>query len=210
MSECCDTLHRLFNAAKRLSYPFNGDELRRNGTYIQNGIYILFEKGERAHFGDRIVRVGTHREPNRLFSRLQQHFMRENKESSIFRKNIGRAILSKTGDRFLTEWEKKKTNNQAKLLKVEQEVSAYIRDNISFVVIPEDDKAARRRMESGLISTISLCDEHQPSSAWLGIFSSKERIRKSGLWLEQHLREDPLSPEDLALIRNKLELLENS
>lgn len=79
----------------------------------KNGIYILFEKGELAHSTDRIVRIGTHTGNNKLWSRLKEH-LNENKDRSIFRKNIGRALLNKDNDPFIEQWNKK---NLAKKIK---------------------------------------------------------------------------------------------
>ena len=73
-------------------------------TIPKNGVYVLFEKNEKAHETDRIVRIGTHTRDNRLFKRLREHFIKENKDRSIFRKNIGRAILNKKNDDFLEQW----------------------------------------------------------------------------------------------------------
>ena len=84
----CEEIHNLFNNTKRLKFPFNEEEIPLNG------IYILFEKNEFAHNLDRIVRVGTHTGDNQLRARLNQHFVKENKDRSIFRKNIGRALLN--------------------------------------------------------------------------------------------------------------------
>ena len=47
----CDALHRLFTGLYRHRFPFEEENIPRNG------IYILYEKGERAHGTDRIVRV---------------------------------------------------------------------------------------------------------------------------------------------------------
>ena len=85
MSKKCNKLHKLFNNMKIYSFPFNEELIPKNG------IYILFEKGEKGHNTNRIVRVGTHTGINQLRSRLKQHFLNENKDRSIFRKNIGRA-----------------------------------------------------------------------------------------------------------------------
>jgi len=98
MSEICQQLHELFNDLPRYWFPFNELAIPRNG------IYILFEKHEHAHGVDRIVRVGTHTGENQLRSRLKQHFLNETKDRSIFRKNIGRAMLQKAEDPFLEQW----------------------------------------------------------------------------------------------------------
>ena len=78
----CEEIHRLFNSLKRYRFPCVPEEIPLNG------IYILFQKGEKAHGVDRIVRIGTHTGLNQLRSRLWQHFINENKDRSIFRKNI--------------------------------------------------------------------------------------------------------------------------
>ena len=71
---------------------------------------IQFERGEECHAGNRIVRVGTHTGDGQLRSRMLQHFVNENKDRSIFRKNIGRALLNRDGDPYLSEWEHDRTS----------------------------------------------------------------------------------------------------
>ena len=97
MSDACRLLHQAFSRLNWFRFPFDPMVLPRNG------IYILFEDGEVAHETKRIVRVGTHIGINQLPSRLRQHFMLENKDRSIFRKNIGRALLHRDQDPFLTQ-----------------------------------------------------------------------------------------------------------
>ena len=182
----CEELHKIFNNMKKYKFPFNEQEIPKNG------IYILFEKNEFAHGTNRIVRVGTHTGENQLPSRLQQHFLNENKDRSIFRKNIGRALLNKNKDPFLKEWEIDLTTKEAKdkflssidlekQKRIEQEVSKHIQDNFSFVVFPVDSEEKRLEIESKIISTISLCEKCKPSENWLGFFSPKEKIKESGL-----------------------------
>ena len=181
MSEKCKKLHQLLNGLKRREFPFNEEEIPLNG------IYLLFEKGEAGHGADRIVRIGTHTGKDQLRSRLRQHFINENKDRSIFRKNIGRAILNKNKDPFLKYWEIDLTPRAAKEKyskiidfskqeEVEREVSKYIQKNLSFVTLRIDDKEKRLYLESRIISTISLCDECKPSKSWLGLFSADTLI----------------------------------
>ena len=202
MSKNCSIIHQWFNRMEKYSFPFNKQEIPHNG------IYILFEKGEFAHSTNRIVRIGTHTGDKQLCSRLDQHFVNENKDRSIFRKNIGRALLSKNEDPFLKQWEINSTTKNAKKYyshsidfikqkKVEEMVTKYIQNNFSFVVFQVDDKEKRLKLESNLISTISLCDECEPSQNWLGLYSPKEKIRKSGLWLVNELWKTPLSDNDM-------------
>lgn len=207
MSEKCKQLHQWFNNLERINFPFDERKIPCNG------IYILFEKGETAHGMDRIVRIGTHTGKNQLRSRLKQHFIKENKDRSVFRKNIGRALLNRDKDPFLEQWEIDLTSRKAKekysalidlekQKEVEKRVSQYIQANFSFVVIEVEEKEKRLELESKIISTISRCDECIPSSDWLGLFSPKEKISESGLWLVNELYKEPLSDEDMQLIKN--------
>ena len=94
-------LHKLFNAQQRYSFPVAHSII----DIPENGIYIIFEQGERLESFDGIVRVGTHTGKNKLRSRLNQHFVKENKNRSIFRKNIGRCILNQSNSPYLALWE---------------------------------------------------------------------------------------------------------
>lgn len=201
MQNDCNKIHKWANTLRAFKFPFDEKDIPFNG------LYILFEKGERAHDVNRIVRVGTHTGNNRLGSRLKQHFLNENKDRSIFRKNIGRCILNKNRDPFLKKWEWDLTSklskdkysslvNFKKQKTVEQEISRCIQNNFSFVVLRIDDKKKRLKMESKIISSVSLCDECKPSKNWLGLHSSKDKIRESGLWLVNELYKQPLSKTD--------------
>jgi hypothetical protein len=202
MSENCAKLHLWASKLPRLRFPFNKKDIPLNG------IYILFEKGESAHNAGRIVRVGTHTGKDQLYSRLIQHFINESKDRSIFRKNIGRALLNRDKDSFLKDWEIDLTTKKAKdefsgkinlekQKETEKRVSKYIQDNFSFVVFQIDGKDKRLEIESRIISTISGCKECKPSVRWFGKFSPKEKIRKSGLWLVNELYKTPLSEKDM-------------
>jgi len=211
MSKNCHTIHQWFNGMKKHSFPFNEQEIP------PNGIYILFEKGEFAHSTNRIVRIGTHTGNNQLRSRLFQHFLNENKDRSIFRKNIGRALLNKDKDTFLEQWEIDLTTKNAKNLhsnsvdfikqkETEKRVTKYIQDNFSFVVFQIDSKDKRLEIESKIISTVSLCEECKSSENWLGNSSPKEKIGKSGLWLVNELWKTPLTDTDMIELKQMLKI----
>jgi hypothetical protein len=203
MSEVCAELHRLARRGTQYTFPFDV------GTLPHNGIYVLFERGEDCHGGPRIVRVGTHTGDRQLRSRVLQHFVKENKDRSIFRKNIGRALLNRAGDSYLAEWNHDRTSRAGRALygeepdppkrrAVETDVTAYMRGRFSFIVFKVDDKSDRLSLESRLISTVSLCAECGPSTDWLGRFSPKDKIRVGGLWLVNELGKVPLSADDLS------------
>ena len=202
MSEICNRVHGLFNEMRRFSFPFDENKIPKNG------IYVLFERGEKSHNADRIVRIGTHTGSNQLKSRLFQHFVNENKDRSIFRKNIGRALLNKRKDPYLDKWELDLTTKKAKdelggliddkkQMQIEKAVTEYLQDNFSFVVFKVDDKNQRLQLESKIISTVSSCNDCKPSKSWLGLSSPKEKIKESGLWLVNELYKNQLNDADL-------------
>jgi len=159
MSKECEKLHQIFNSMKKYSFPFDKNKIPKNG------IYILFEKGEKAHSGNRVVRIGTHTGKNQLCSRLFQHFVNENKDRSIFRKNIGRALLNKNKDLFLEKWNLDLTTRKAKekysklvdlkkQKQVEKRVTRYIQDNFSFIVFEVKSPFKKLNTSFGIFSNI--------------------------------------------------------
>ena len=200
MGDICEQLHREIWKSPRHTFPFSNEDIPKNG------IYFLFEKGELSHGGERIVRVGTHTGEAQLCSRLHQHFLVPNKDRSIFRKNIGRALLNKVGSPFLKEWEIDRTSSEARQKhgiapeeqkRIEEEVTQYMQDAFSFVVVPVADKKTRLELEAKCISTLSWCEDCRPSNNWLGNYSPKEKIRQSGLWLVNELYKDGATMNDL-------------
>ena len=201
----CSVIHSLTWALVRHRFPFNQDSIP------ENGIYCLFQKGEYAHGGERIVRVGTHNGEGQLRPRLQQHFMAENKDRSIFRKNIGRAILARNHDPFLKYWDVDLTTRAARSkysvsidfvhqARTERSVSQFMRGNLSFVAFRVDARRTRLEMETKLISTIAACEECRPSSDWLGHHSPKQKIRESGLWLVNKLGGKSYTKDELKIL----------
>ena len=202
MSEHCAELHKMFDGMKRYNFPFDVNGIPANG------IYVLFEKGERAHGGDRIVRIGTHTGENQLRSRLNQHFLNENKDRSIFRKNIGRCVLNKRQDDYLELWEKDLTSRKNKekygalidrrfQAMMEKEISEIIKSNFSFAVFEVKEKEDRIYCESRLVSEVSNCSICKPSDTWLGMHSPKNKIRESGLWQVQQLYKTGFTEDEL-------------
>jgi len=167
------------------------------------------------HGGDkpRIVRIGTHRNGN-FKNRIAEHYLLDetkmnfNKnrpkpsDRSIFRKNIGRALLNKYGDSYLKIWEKDfivKENRQKyghlrdieKEKEIESQITRIIREKFSFRFIElrgQTQRIGRRGIESSLIGTVARCKLCRPSRRWLGNYSPRKQIRESGLWLVQYLK----------------------
>ena len=152
----CDQLHRLFCAMPRYTW----DQISQ--IPFANGIYIIFEKGERYHGMERIVRVGTHTSADRLKVRLLDHFVHENHDGSIFRKNVGKAILNAYRDPYLAIWtmdtskpENRRFLDEEKNTATERRVSKYLRENFTFTVFQVMDKDERLRMEEAIIATLN-------------------------------------------------------
>lgn len=206
MSDICAALHHIFHDLPHHHFPFSSDRLPLNG------IYILFEEGETAHGVERIVRIGTHTGDGKLPGRLKEHFIKENKDRSIFRKNIGRAILNRTNDPFLELWEYDLMSRDArgrsgalvdmdKQQQIEQQVTEMLQSRFRFVVFPVAGRENRTLLESRLIATVAQCPDCAPSPTWFGRFSPKGKIRESGLWQEQHLTGQPFSLAEFEIFR---------
>jgi hypothetical protein len=208
MTSFTSQLHELFNQIRRFTFPYDDREMEMP----KNGICIFFEKGEKFGQIDRIVFVGTHTSNNKLQSRLKEHFITHNKDRSIFRKNIGRCILAKEKHPYLSVWNRDFTAKATKELygkeinfklqqQIEETVSQYIQNNISFCVIQIEDPKDRLFWKSKIISTLAQSGESHPSNSWLGNHSPKEKIRKFGLWQEKQLTEPILSLEEFENLR---------
>jgi len=186
----CSRLHTMFNQLER--HQFQSDEI---ASLNSTGVYVVFEKGELAHGGNRIARVGTTTGDDTVLSdRLFEHY--DNKERSIFRNHVALCLLNKYGDNhnlsklFLKDMKErkkwKKTANEEELTAyncINEQISKHIRENCSFVVFPVSRDSCSQ-WEKKLISTISTCNVCKQSNNWLGKYIPNERkeIRECGLW----------------------------
>lgn len=139
-----------------------------------NGIYLMMEKTE----NNRISRIGINKK-KKLENRLLKH-INGNIGNSIFRKHLYR------------------------ILKSEDKVSKYVKENIRFYVINDPDNR-REDIEKKLISYFSNIPLKNVSKNWLGLRSDNKRISSCGLWNVQHVfSEFELLPEDLMYIKENL------
>lgn len=201
MTEACQYLHDVLSRLPR----FKREDL---GQVPNNGIYVLFEAGEEAHGGERIVRIGTHRGQNNLSGRIREHLYVPNKDRSIFRKHVGRCLLAKGNDPFLAQWELDLTTKTARTLnadkvdkvrlqQIEAMVTAFMTESFSFAVLCFATRDERLRYEERLLSTICQCSDCGPSKNWLGRYHPQQAcIRASGLWNVQGLSGPALSLEE--------------
>jgi len=216
----CAWLHYTLDSLPLITYPFSIESLP------DNGIYFLYEKGEfNGHSTDnpRIVRVGTHKNGN-FKSRISEHFLPKGmkleknksapKDRSIFRKNLGRAILNETKPDYLPVWDvdfmkrenlNKYSKNRDMVLEheIEEKITYILRKNFGFkyiVIEDQNERMGSAGLESRLIGTLSHCSICGASTSWLGRHSSKDAIRESGLWLVQHLKSPGITERDKKLI----------
>lgn len=201
-----EALHLLFNDLPRYRWRMI------NEVPFTNGIYVMFEKGEYYKDRDRIVRVGTHRSSNRLRGRLADHFIKEDSNGSIFRKNIGRVLLNKSSRSYLKTWEidTRSIINREKYghlvdenleKRLEERISQYLRENISFVCFPVSEPFERMRLEEGIIATLNSDPVFSSSDIWIGGSSPISEIRNSGLWNREGLYGTPLTKNEINRIK---------
>lgn len=212
----CLKIHKWANTLPRFSWSFDVCDIP------SNGVYLFFEKSEKYFNLDRIVRVGTHTGDNNLVKRLEEHLVKENKDRSIFRKNIGRALLNKGNDPFLEKWDLDQTtpenrskvkwtlSDEMKQSDIEFSVSNYMRSNLSFACIPIDSKEERLAYEAYLIKTLSAEPTFKPSENWLGNYSPIDKIKNSGLWLVNELSKNKTKSMKVSKYKPLYDFLRNN
>jgi hypothetical protein len=218
-SEKCSWLHNLLDSLPLVKFPFNVEALP------SNGIYFFYEVGEIADHGNglkpRIVRIGTHKE-NNFQSRIAEHFLLKGSkmnftianpkpsDRSIFRKNIGRALLNKNNDYYLKIWNIDYTSKENRLKRnllryiekerqIESEITKILRERFCFrfiILEGQEKRIGEQGLESRLIGTVSNCNICKPSENWLGRFSTIEQIRNGKVWLLQYVAAEGLTEQD--------------
>lgn len=167
--------------------------------------------------GPRVVRVGTHAltagSKTTLWHRLSQHRGTGkggggNHRGSIFRLLVGEAIKARAGESHPVSWGIggdpgevagavgcRREDIKAQEQELEIAVSRYI-GAMSFLWLQIEDDPGRDS-KRGLIerNAIALLSNWRkppldpPLTSWLGSFSLRERVRKSGLWNNNHVAE---------------------
>jgi len=194
-------IHEIVESLPLYCYPINRE------SFPANGIYFFYEKGEDIQMDsqvkDRIVRVGTHRKQDRFPDRIFNHYS-GNKNSSVFRKHLGGAIIRKKNpaDSRLEQWLKQ---DAPTFNDVESLVNTQLRERFSFRCIRVDSKEERRDLEKRLIATLARCSQCKPSEGWLGRFAANEKIQASGLWNVQYVDSDnTMTPQYLSRFKEIL------
>lgn len=205
-----DDLERAIGGARTLA------ECDGRMEWPQRGVYFFQEAGEERSDtgrGPRIVRVGTHaltsKAKTTLWKRLSQHrglvtTGGGNHRGSIFRLITGTALIEREGYECKTWGQGSSAPREvcASEVWLEQAVSKAIRA-MPFLWLPIDDEpgpdSLRGYIERNTIALLSNYAKEPvdpPSADWLGHHCSRERVRKSGLWNQNHVDEHP-DPEFL-------------
>lgn len=175
----------------------------------KRGVYFFMELGEErsdSGTGPRIVRVGTHAlkagSGTALWTRLSQHrgrvsSGRGNHRGSIFRLIVGTAIAARDGQVHQT-WgvgNNAPADIRAGEVELERRVSVVI-GAMSVLWLGIDDEpgpeSGRGYVERNAIALLSNFGKEPldpPSIGWLGHSCNRERVKKSGLWNQNHVDE---------------------
>lgn len=195
--ERCHGTLRLIDSHGRMIWP-------------RRGVYFFFEADETRSNSSavpRVVRVGTHAlkasSNASLWNRLSQHKGTSSKgggnhRGSIFRLLIGDAFMKRSPEIACPTWGRG-ASAPADVREGEQHlerlVSAYI-GGMPFLCLgiedepgPDSLRGFIERNAIGLLSNYNRDQIDPPSSGWLGRLSSRERVRGSGLWNNDHTNE---------------------
>jgi hypothetical protein len=188
----------------------------------ERGVYFFFEPGE-YRAGDqnkaRVVRVGTHalieKSRTTLWKRLSQHRgtlnpRGGNHRGSIFRLLIGQALVNRDPALSISSWGQGSTATSAIRLKerpLEEGVSNFL-GAMTFVCLPvldppgkESARGVIERNSIALLSNLNKPTSDIQSTSWLGHYSGRERVRRSGLWNNNHV-DEVYDPQFLHLFEN--------
>ena len=200
----------------------------------RRGVYFFFEASETrlgSGTGPRIVRIGTHAltggSRSTLWRRLSQHRGVHsgggNHRGSIFRLLVGVA-LARRGDTALpASWGVgADTGTAARRLGIDRVdvrtaeadlellVSRYV-GGLPFLWLdigdepgPSSERGFVERNTIALLSSSREPASDPASTAWLGAFSDREPVRRSGLWNNRHV-DERYSPSFLDVVAKRVE-----
>lgn len=174
------------------------------------GVYFFQESGQaRTDTGTapRTVRVGTHAlkdgSRTRLWNRLSQHKGATrsgggNHRGSVFRLMVGTALMERDGHDFPTWGQGSSAPKHIRVTEqsLEKLVSKTIGDMPVLWLAIEDTAgpgSLRGYIEHNAIALLSNYNKQAidpPSGTWLGELCTREKVRKSGLWNQNHVDED--------------------
>lgn len=212
---------QLSECSGRMTWP-------RRGVYF---FFEEGERRQDSGEGPRVVRVGTHAltdgSKSTLWGRLSQHRGPTSKENgnhrgSIFRLLVGSSIKALQGMEEPRSWGRGSDPGQAATqmglsrdevkaseAELESAVSQII-GRMPFIWLEIDDlpsrDSLRGRIERNAIALLSNLNKpalDAASPGWLGYHSDREKVRRSGLWNNNHVDEQ----YDPSFLRNLEDLI---
>ena len=199
-------LNRFYSLMKELKEGLGGyrylHECNGKMNWPRRGVYFIFEEGEHRAIEknvNRVVRVGTHAVSknakstfwNRLITHRGTEGGRGNHRGSIFRLHIGNSLQKKAPNKYnAITWGNGQTapkeirENEKSL---EEAVSTVVgRMKILWLAVNDtpssnSDRSYIEKNCIGLLTAVSPPLD-PPNKNWLGCYSTRERIKKSGLW----------------------------
>lgn len=222
-------LYELFDLlSDRVGGPRLLGDIGNYNDWPGRGVYYFFEPSEiRRESGEapRIVRVGTHGlksgAKSTLVGRLSHHRGSDSGGShrgSVFRALVGQALLERGELPECQSWDVAAAKSKASqklgisveiIKKIEAPIEKAVSDRmriLPFLWVDVDDSpgpdSARGYLERNSIALLSNFGKSPidaPSGNWLGNLSDRARVRKAGLWNNNHVEEsyDPQFLEDL-------------
>lgn len=217
----------LDHLAKILAGPRKLADCSGRMGWPARGVYIFFEVGETrsdSGSGMRVVRVGTHAlkagSRTSLWQRLSQHrgVARSgggNHRGSIFRLLVGEAIARQSGLDYPTWGQGGSARRDVRDTEqpLEQLVSWKIAAMPFLWLAVEDEpgpNSLRGYIERNAIALLSNTGAQvlDPTSGdWLGAYSGRERVRRSGLWNQNHVDES-YDPDFLEVMEEQIATME--
>lgn len=204
-------LERFYKLLFKLERGVGGKRLLGQCTgrmdWPERGLYFIFEPGEfRSSHSEapRVVRVGTHAvskgSKSTLWNRLIAHRGTQagggNHRGSIFRLHVGAALKAKNPRKFNFDSWSEGQSAPKKVRIIEEPLERAVSDHIRSMPIlwlkiddnpgPRSDRVFIERNSIGLLSRAEKSLD-SPSTNWLGNWSPKEEIHKSGLWNLNHI-----------------------
>lgn len=214
MTNRLSDLTRFYGILGALTEQYGGlrmlDDCSGRMVWPDRGVYFFFEPSEirrESGAGPRVVRVGTHAlnagSRSTLWTRISQHKGPAgsgggNHRGSIFRLLVGTALNVDPRDSVQTWGQGNSAPSDVRLREIalEQQVSQIIR-RMSIVCLAVDDEPGRQSLrgfvERNAIALLSNAEREpldSPSDQWLGRRCDRDDVRVSGLWNQQHVRDE--------------------
>lgn len=172
-------------------------------SWPDRGVYFFFEDSQvRSTSGEgaRVVRVGTHAvsrgSRTKLWQRLATHRGSHrtgagNHRGSIFRLLVGSALIARDQLGGCPQWARGQSappSIRETEFAVEKAVSEYLgRMHVLWLEVGDEasPQSLRSYIERNSIALLSSLDP--PTGDWLGLSCPSEKVRRSGLWNQDHV-----------------------